>query len=259
MVYFSRSDFLAVKTSRANTSQSPDFEQVYEKFSNLYEALNIQIRNQNLVLATHHHERQSAIQMSSIISTQTQDRDALVVDYARPVSDAIRVERLMGRDEVSSKREIEIQRHPAIELRITPEHLTLELILSIDAWWDQENLVGKLTVERHRLLFYKMLRELDGAYYLGFWRGTQLSEMHVSAKQFQYNSILDEWLGTFEPRKDWFRLGIWYEPEADELEVPEIHTELFKQVKALFSIYHFLLWSSENNYRDFFHKQSSAT
>jgi hypothetical protein len=176
----------------------------------------------------------------------------LVIPYGRHSGTAITVERLMGREHVVTKRDLETHRHPIIELRLAPGGITLELVLSPDAWWDQENLAGKLTLTRYQQEFHKLLQDFPTGYSTGFWQGIHLSDMHLITKQFQHRGIMDEWMRTFEPGKDWFRMGIWYEWDADELNADTIEDTLTSQFKVLYPLYQFINWTSENNYRDFY-------
>jgi hypothetical protein len=174
------------------------------------------------------------------------------VAYLRTKGEAVTVERLMGREEVANVNAIDAHRHPVIELRLSQDGLALELLLSPDAWWDQQNLLGKMTVARHRQDFYLMLRNFSSRYCMGFWNGTHLSEMHLTANQFQHPRIMEEWMSTFEPGADWWRLGIWYAYEDAALDESAIVQEMMKQIRLLYSVYDYIRWTSDNNYREFY-------
>jgi hypothetical protein len=180
------------------------------------------------------------------------DGGALCVAYMRQRGQAVTVERLMGREEVASVHTIDTRRHPVIEIRLGSDGLALELIMSPDAWLDQQNLVGKLRVGRHRQEFYTLLKDLSSAYCMGFWHGTHLSDMHLTAYQFQHPRIMDEWMSTFQPGADWWRIGVWFAYEDEMLDEQQIVWTLLKEIKLLYALYENLAWTSDNNFREFF-------
>jgi hypothetical protein len=178
--------------------------------------------------------------------------EGLSVWYMRVYSQAATIERLMGREGVFTPQDIQPCRHPIIEMRLTPEHFIIELALSRDAWWDAQNLAGKLMVSRFRQQFYSLLGQLPPVFRLGFWHLSQPDEMYLEGSHLRQPAVLDDWLGTFEPGKDWFRLGRWY-PVDDELLKPEtIQAEVLSQLRRLYEIYAFTAWTGDNNYRDFY-------
>ena len=132
------------------------------------------------------------------------------------------------------------------------ERSPVELLMAPDAWWDQQNLLGKLSVIRHKQDFYASLKNFGGNYRLGFWKGVHLSEMHLKAAHFQHIRIIDEWMSTFQANADWFRLGIWYDFDSEFLEEDHIVDELMKQIRLLYSLYMDIRWSSDNNFREFY-------
>ena len=165
----------------------------------------------------------------------------------------------MGREAAGTSIELEARRHPVIELRLTPQYYSVELVLSPDAWWDQRNLLGKLSVERHRNTFYKLLQKLDDQARLGFWGGIHLSEMHLTVEKLTHVQMLAEWMETFAVGKDWFRAGIWYEIGHTALSEEQIAEETLRQVRALYPLYEQILWSSDNNFHRFYHKYHHPT
>lgn len=235
-----------------DTGNLPDVENTVEKLSQLHEKLYPQLINHGLDL--HPSKKQTNVVFESA-STSTK-RGVIALQYMRTHSQAVRVERLMGRDETSNSG-IEPRRHPTIEVRLTPEHLTVELILSPYAWWDQQNFVGKLTIDRHHTQFYDLLKKLDGETKVGYWRGVQLDEMYVKVDQLYRQHIWDEWISTFDAGKDWFRVGVWYAPESEALSQENILAELVSQIRGLYSIYEAVIWSSDNNYREFYNSSKS--
>lgn len=179
--------------------------------------------------------------------TDPQRAETYVVAYTRPETEARIVESLMGRDVPGTA--IDVYRHPVIELRATNDGLAIELVISKDAWLDQENLLGKLSIDRHRLAFRKMLYNLSGDYRLGFWRGTHLDDMHLTSSQLAHPTVFDQWMSTFSPRQDWFRIGMWYEKPVPS---DELARDLFTRTQELYQIYTFAAWTGNNNYRDFY-------
>ena len=162
------------------------------------------------------------------------------------------VERLMGRDGSDMSANVDIYRHPVIELRITPENFAIELIMSPLAWWDQRNLIGKLSVDRHHETLRGFLQHIDGDYRFGFWDGTELSDMHLTSRQLLRGNILNEWMSTFADGQDWLRVGVWYEPEDPALSTENILNETVQRVVALYKLYNFMLWTSNNNFQSFY-------
>jgi hypothetical protein len=242
MSYFSQEAILsfADETSALTTAR--------EQLQNLHKAVYTQIRLNNIDLNLIHSETE-AVQEDSV--SDIKPRNILSVVYLRTRGQAVQVERLMGREEVANIHTVEVRRHPVIELRLSPEHFTVELLLSPDAWWDQQNLMGKLTVPRYRQDFYALLQGFDSKYCMGFWRGTRLSEMHLSAKHFRHPRIMDEWISTFQPGADWLRLGAWYTLDDESLQ-ENAAIEVAKQIRSLYGIYQHILWTSDNNFREFF-------
>ena len=234
----------------ATFSEVTSYEPLLARFNQLHTGVLAQIETNSLNL--------NIIKPDNPITQQSvctiEPKNILCTQYLRTRGEALVVERLMGREEVATVKNIEARRHPVIELRLLPDYLVLEFIMPPDAWWDQENLVGKLTVSRHKQTYHGLLRQFRAAYRMGFWRGTHLSNMHLTAAQFQHPRIMQEWMSTFEPSKDWFRLGIWYRHDDDRLHPDTILEELTKEIKILYTLYEHFLWTSDNNYREFYEK-----
>ncbi len=180
--------------------------------------------------------------------------DQPTIAYLRPTNEAQVVEGLMGRD--FPLRRLDVRRHPVIELRTTDQGLALELVVPPDAWCDQQNLTGKMMVERHRRDLRRMISRLADSFRLGFWRGTALDGLHLTPHEAGHPTIFDTWINTFCAGQDWFRIGVWYQwddlPEAlvtgtDEL--TPFGRELFQQLQTLYEFYTFIGWTGSNDYR----------
>jgi hypothetical protein len=176
----------------------------------------------------------------------------LTLSYLRSKEQAHLVERLMGRDMPGSAATCDVRRHPVIEMRLTPENVAIELILAPSAWWDQRNLVGKLSIPRHRDGLRSLLQRIDGDFRFGFWDGIHLSDMHLTSRQLLRGSILDEWMSTFGDGHDWLRVGVWYDADHPALDEHNIASECLQRIGALYSIYSFALWTSNNNFHNFY-------
>jgi hypothetical protein len=213
------------------------------------------LKNNNLDLYTAHTHVHNDISRLSVSCREP--GQALSLQYWRSGTQAEVVERMMGRD-IYSREDIEVNRHPVIEMRIAPDHFALELILTPDARIDQQNLAGKLKVERHRRTFFQLLQRLGGDYRMGFWQGIELGEMHLQADQFRWIQVLDEWISTFSPGTDYFRVGVWYDPDDEVLSDERIVPELVEHFKTLHSLYVYLLWTSDNNFRSFYQNQGAT-
>lgn len=174
--------------------------------------------------------------------------------YMRDPSEARDVEAFMGRDALSSPQSIEPHRHPVIELRLTPEHFAIELVISPSAWYDQQNFVGKLSVQHYRPEFYRLLADLDDEYKLGFWGGIHLNDMHLNTDHLPPMPVLFEFLDTFADRRDWIRIGRWYEPEDPHIHQDHIVDIAYDAVTKLHSLAAFIQWTSANNFHNFYKK-----
>ena len=140
MALFSVENHTAVHDVAAGeTDHKPVVENAVQKLTQLDEKLQPKLTNLGLNL----HPAQKASNVVFESASTSKKRGMISIQYMRSRSQAIRVERLMGRDDTSNNG-IEARRHPVIEVRLTPEHLTVELILSPYAWWDQQNFVGKI-------------------------------------------------------------------------------------------------------------------
>jgi hypothetical protein len=228
---------------------------VYSKFVQLHSSLYPRIRNHNWDL----HPRPQKSQLVCTHSVSTADTaDALTLTYLRAPEQAELVERLMGKEDGHTSKGVDVSRHPVIELRLTPQSFAVELIVSPDAWWDQQNFVGKLQLDRHRQTFRGLLRNLSCDYRFGFWDGVHLSDMHLTNWQLLYRNVMDEWMDTFADGQDWLRVGVWYDLNDENLHCENILSEMTRRVKDLYDIYTFMLWTSNNNFHRFYEKQQGG-
>jgi len=252
MDYFSSED-------RAALAAAPGSDQAVQtardKFTELNTILYRRLRDRNLDLHTYWQKSAVIARQSAAAATNTA---SLALAYSRTKEKAQQVERLMGRDDPTKNVNPDIFRHPVIELRLTPEYFTIELVLSPSAWWDQQNLVGKLTLSTHRDALNRILRRMNADEYLfGFWEGVHLEEAHLTVRQLLRSKALNDWLGTFSEGQDWLRVGVWYPPGHAAVDSDAIVTEATDRVAALYTIYNFILWSSNNDFRSFYERRIS--
>ncbi len=241
-----------------NTLNSPPnqaVQEVADKFHELHRLMYRRMRDRNWDL--HPHWDNNAI-ITSQSAAASSEIKGLALPYLRSKEQRQLVERLMGRDGHGTAMSSDIHRHPVIELRITPTHFAIELILSPFAWWDQRNLLGKLAVDRHRHTLRGLFGEIDGDFRVGFWEGTELSDMHLTARQVLRGNVLDEWMGTFSDGQDWLRVGVWYEPQHPSLNTDAILSEMLKRLSSLHRLYTFMLWTSNNNFQSFYRSYPTA-
>ncbi|MFO7320401.1 MAG: hypothetical protein DIU68_001595 [Chloroflexota bacterium] len=257
MSYFSYHDHQHIAKRHAGSIEhDSELQLIYDKFYELHTALYSRLRDLNYDL---HAGAGTATPISSFSVVNPNQTENLSLIYGRSREQALLVERLMGRERNAANSNVDICRHPVIELRLTPEHFVVELIVSPDAWWDQQNLVAKLGIARHRDTFRTLLQRLDGDFCIGFWSGEGLSDMHVTTRQLARGNYANEWMSTFGDGQDWLRVGMWYPPEAPELSARNILRELLTRVGGLYSIYNFLLWTSNNDFHAFYNRFGMRT
>jgi len=253
--YFTQEDHAALRQPSSAAARH-DLQPVCDKLCELHATLHRRMRDRQWDLHPHW-------QKSKLICTETAastfECSNLVLPYARSKDQAELVERLMGRDGAELPATVDIRRHPVIELRLMPDHFAVELVMSPMSWWDQQNLIGKLAVSRHRSALHSLLQKIDGDFLFGFWGGSGLNEMHLSSRQLSRAVIFDEWMSTFAEGRDWLRFGVWYEPEDPALSVNNILSELLHRMSALYSIYTFALWTSNNNFQSFYKSARTYT
>lgn len=250
-LYFMPEDHQAFEGTPA-----PDVQAVYDKLFALHTSLHRRIRDHNWDL--HPHWDRTAIITSHSAACSTAI-SGLTLSYLRSREQAQLVERLTGRDRLTGVRNVEVNRHPVIEVRITREHLAVELVLSPTSWWDQRNFIGKLSIQRHRDTLRNILQRMNGEYYFGFWDGIHLSDAHLTNRQLLRGNILEEWMGTFSDGQDWLRVGAWYEAGDPALATDTILSELVQRMSALYQIYSFALWTSNNNFQSFYKGWGTTT
>lgn len=211
-----------------------------QRFAELHTALYAKFRKHNINL-------QAVNTGMSAISLEP--GQALVVAYVRLHSEAQTVERQIG----LRSTDIDPQRHPLIELRLTEKHLVLEFVLSPLAWWDQRNLIGKLSVRRHREELRDLLLTLPPDMVLGHWHGLALDDQHLTMRHLRSPRVMDAWLQTFADGRDPVRIGLWL--EAESLFNEDTLSELFDAGQALYLIYRFLAWTGRNDFQTFYEQQ----
>ncbi|MFN8373027.1 MAG: hypothetical protein U0694_09140 [Anaerolineae bacterium] len=224
---------------------------IAEKLHNVHNQLYRQLRSYGINL---HPNFTQAISFQSISDPFAQDVVAL--RYFRGSGEAQAVERMMAD---GHEYEPTHDCHPAIEIRVTPTHFAIELIIAPSAWWDQQNLVGKLTVERQRSDFYRLLRQMSCEVQLGFWQGTELSDMHLSTCDIYNPRILGEWMNTFAEGQDWVRAGVWYDLNDPALSDENLASEVFQRICELYKLYNFIVWTSDNDFRSVYRKLLART
>lgn len=244
--YFSQLDHDTLASLPAQVAPT---QEVFDKLAELHRTLYRRMRDHNYDL--HPHWNKAGL-ISSHSGACNGEINGLALPYLRSREQGVLVERLMGRE--GADLSADIYRHPVIELRITPENFAIELIMSPQSWWDQRNLIGKLTVARHRETLRNILQRIDGDYRFGFWDGVHLSDMHLTSRQLLRGTFLDEWMGTFADGQDWMRVGVWYEPLDPALNADNILNEVVTRMVALEKLYTFMLWSSNNNFQSFYRK-----
>ncbi len=242
--YFTSEDLIAL-----NTMPNHDVQGVADKFYELHRLFFRRMRDHNWDLHPHWDKSSMITLLSAASSTEIK---GLALPYLRSKEQRQLVERLMGREGHGTATSSDIHRHPVIELRVTPTHFAIELILSPFSWWDQRNLLGKLAVDRHRQTLRTLFGEMDGDFRFGFWEGTELSDMHLTSRQVLRGNVLDEWMGTFSDGQDWLRVGVWYEPDHAALKTDAILGEVVKRFAWLHRLYTFMLWTSNNNFQSFY-------
>jgi hypothetical protein len=138
---------------------------------------------------------------------------------------------------------------------MAPDYFAIELILSPYAWWDQQNFIGKFELERHRQSLRQLFFRFGADYRFGFWGGEASNDMHLTPWQLLQGRVMNEWIDTFADGQDWLRFGSWYEPENEALSRGSIVGEVSQRVGELYNLYDYILWSSNNNYHEFYKRR----
>ncbi|MBK8021618.1 MAG: hypothetical protein IPK19_09350 [Chloroflexi bacterium] len=188
--------------------------------------------------------------VSSYSHAANADIEGLTFSFVRPRAQATLIEKLMGRGAIAPAA-ADPARHPVLEVRLTPDQLVVELILSPLARWDQRNFAGKMRVERHRDSFRSLLCGTSADLFIGFWNGENLQDAHLTCRQLLRGRFLEEWFGTFSAEHDWLRIGVWSQLDDPSFMQGSMVSELSKSVVALAQIYKFMAWSSENDFHSF--------
>ncbi len=252
--YFSQADHQALHIAAAAPS---DTQAVYAKLLELHHTLHRRMRDRAWDL--HPHWDKARLIASSSVSCQPgSEIEGFVLSYSRSREQAALVERLMGRDYAHAAANAEVARHPALELRVTPDAFAIEMIISPSAWWDQRNLIGKLSIDRHRAAFRTLLQRMDADFRFGFFEGCHLNDMHATGRQLLRGKVLDEWMGTFADGQDYLRIGIWYTPEEDSINAENILAESLRRLEQLYSLYSFIAWTGNNNYQSFYPRNGTV-
>lgn len=168
--------------------------------------------------------------------------------FSRSSNQAAVVERLMGRDMAGGRVSVDYDRHPNIEVRATDEGWVIECILNRMAWWDQRNLVGKLSIARHRLALRALVEDAPGDLYVGFWDHLDRSDMALTAAELRRGQLFEEWISTFADGHDCLRIGITLASEADPVKC------LVESLPILYRFYRFTAWTSDNDFQAVYEK-----
>lgn len=248
MSYFEKTDHDALLSLETGHSQDEaSLQRVHTRMIQLHRLLHPRLKQHGFNL----HADQGLSQRSGASPFLT---PSLSLSYLRSPSDSENVERIIGLDPATTPKENKIYLNPTIELRITPEGFVIELIVAPEARYDQQNFVGKLSVRNHRMKFYKLLSDLEANYFLGFWVGVHVDNVHLETMNLPPQRILLEYLDTFAAGRDYLRIGRWYSVGDPTLGEGHLHEEAFQRVRELYGIYEFLLWTSDNNFHSFYKK-----
>jgi hypothetical protein len=222
-----------------------------EKLQALHQELYRQLRSYGINL--HPHWTQ-AVSTDSIADPFADEVVAL--RYCRGRGEAQAIEHMMAD---GTNEELSGDSQPAIEIRITPTHFAIEFVIAPSAWWDQQNLVGKLNVERNRNDFFRLLRQMSCEVQIGFWQGAYLSDMCISTCDINNPRFLSEWMNTFAEGQDWVRAGVWYDLSDPALSDENIVNEVFQRISELYKLYSFIIWTSDNDFRSVYRKLLART
>jgi hypothetical protein len=253
MLYFSQEYYASLVSLEIDLDGNGSLQRLHKRLLDLHRALYPRMKQSDFALYPAPETPGGVRQDSACLPTPA---NTMTLTYMRSHTEAELVEGLMGRDALSAVEHIESHRHPVIELRLSPDHFAVELVISPDAWYDQQNLIGKLSVTQHRNQFHQLLSELKADYLVGFWSGTHLDDTHLSTSRLPPSPILYEYLNTFADRRDWLRIGHWYDPDDPVLNADTIVDEVFERVSELYKLYTFLAWASENNFHSLYQKKT---
>lgn len=254
MTYFSKTDHIALSASQGYERGSHiGPESAAHKMLTLHRSLNDRIRANDWDL--HPHANKNSIVTQGSATFHGAQTDVMTLSYFRSNSHTQLVESMMGIDTANCDTSGEPYRHPVIEVRLAPDYFAVELVLSPFAWWDQQNLIGKLELESHSHTMRRLIGNMSNDYRFGFWEGTHLSDMHLTSWELSHGRVMQEWMNTFADGQDWLRFGVWYEPESQELSADSIVQEITYRIGDLYNLYDFMLWTSNNNFMSFYEKR----
>jgi hypothetical protein len=227
-------------------SDKPEMTYFTDKMQQLNQEIYRQLRSYGINL---HPDWNQPVSFETIADPYAED--VVAIRYYRGRGEAQAVESMMAD---GHQCEMTTDCHPAIEIRITPDHFAIELVIAPSAWWDQQNLVGKLTVERQRSDFYRLLNQMSCEVQIGFWQGAYLSDVRLSTCDIYNPRILNEWMNTFAEGQDWVRAGVWYDLNDEALSEENIVNEVFQRICELHKLYSFITWTSDNDFRAVYRK-----
>lgn len=213
-----------------------------QRFGDLHQTLSAKFRKYNVSLQAVN----TGMSAVSFVPEQ-----ALVFAYVRLHSEALTVERQIG----LGGTEIDLQRHPLIELRLTERHLVLEFVMSPLAWWDQRNLIGKLSLRRYRDELRDMLLSFDPDMITGHWHGLHLDNEHLTLHQLRSPRVMEAWLQTFSDGRDPIRLGVWLDANVlNDASMPD----LYEYAQSLYAVYRFTAWTGRNDFQSFYDQRQQS-
>jgi len=213
-----------------------------DQLGQLHSALYAHIRKVNLHL--------QAVNPSQTL-TSVYPQPTPTISYIRPRAEAQTVERLIG---LSHGRGLEMKHHPVIELRLNEDWLTLELVLNPEAWYDQRNWLGKLTVRRYRDEFRELIATFPPQLRIGSWQGIAPTDRYLTSAQLRIPPVFEAWMGTYCDGRDWLRVGAWI-PTAEI--TSDIEDELFKHAQALYRLHQYIAWTGRNDFYSLFRAEEN--
>jgi len=256
MTYFTTADHKAIITGKLGSAHSDhDIERTHNRMVKLQRALSARMKiarmalHPNPVVAGGVWRRSAAAPL---------EKESMTITFMRSQADAETVERSMGHDDFQKQGALDPCRHPVIEVRLTADHFSIELIVAPDAWYDQRNFVGKFSVNEHRTGLCKLVGKFEDPYYIGFWSGIYPNDMHLTTDKLPPHRILCEFFDTFAAGRDYLRVGRWYDVEDPGLSEMTIEETVFRNICELYTVYNYVLWSGNNNYHKFYHKAQAS-
>jgi hypothetical protein len=248
MTYFTESDYQLLQNEL--DINTPKAETLREQMLNLHRQIYGRMTEYRINLFPNPETQTNVTQET--LATPYPKTNTLSLIYTRSRAQAVAVENLMGRDGAGIIEDIRAQHHPAIEIRLSADYLAIELILAPTAWYDQQNLIGKLTFKQHRDSLHKLLEKLPKACVLGFWSGITPSDAHINLTRVPPKPLLYDFFDTFSAGRDWLRVGYWYQPNQEEVSANNINNTLLNHIQSLYRLYNFVTWTSDNNFRSFY-------